>query len=65
MVDLNKRQDVREDLRLGEELKIGMKAEIQLLVEERERVVLAMELLPRKIVVCPRPQAFYFHIFKI
>ena len=53
MVDLNNRQLVREDMRLSGELEIlwemGRKAEIQQVVEERERVFLAQQFLPRKI----------------
>jgi len=56
MVDLNNRQYMREDMRLSGELEIlwemGRKAEIQQVVEERERGFLAMEFLPRKIAEC-------------
>ena len=56
MVDLNNRQYVREDMRLSGELEIlwemGRKAEIQQVVEERERGFLAQQFLPRKIAEC-------------
>ena len=56
MVDLNNRQYVREDVRLSGELEIlwemGRKAEIQQVVEERERGFLTQHFLPRKIAEC-------------
>ena len=56
IVDLNNRQYLREDVRLCGELEIlwvmGRKAEIQQVVEERERGFLAQQFLPRKIAEC-------------